>query len=99
MSGQRVAILDGSHSLFNTGLPGSSDQVQADIKPPVQEMGLQPIPNFRETVLQAVRESITSNSVSPRRIAPIDVGVVCDADAVRVLGKAIHLKVAAALKG
>jgi mediator of RNA polymerase II transcription subunit 14 len=86
MNGQRVAILDGSHSLFITDPPSSSMEMS---RSPVEGLSLQPIPQFQEIVLDAVREVVSSGEVSGK-IALIDVGVVCDADAVGALGRAMH---------
>ncbi|KAJ6602180.1 mediator complex subunit MED14-domain-containing protein [Mycena sp. CBHHK59/15] len=89
MSNQRVLILDGSHSLFNTG--PAEDR-------PGPDLGLQPIPRFREIVLDASREMVSSAAVSLGKIAPMDVGVVCETGIVRALGRAIHAAVVDVMK-
>jgi len=106
MKGQRVCILDGSHSLFDDASPAtisSSPQKQTTPLPSSSEgnehLGLQPIPNFREVVLDTAREVISSGRVELGKIAPIDVGVVCDASSVRAVGRAIHSRVLQQLKG
>jgi mediator of RNA polymerase II transcription subunit 14 len=101
MKGQRVCILDGSHSLFRPSsgpAPGpSSPQKQSaslsSVPEPNGKLGLQSIPRFQEIVSDAVREVISSGRVGSGTIAPIDVGVVCDTSAVRAMGRAIHSRV------
>lgn len=114
MTEQRVAILDASHSLFPPGNPpappppttrkgkkaaqaqthsrkNTADRVQVD-----DSMGLQPIPGLTEIVLDAIRDATSRGLVG--NLAPIDVGVVCDAADVGVLGRAMHDRVRARLK-
>jgi mediator of RNA polymerase II transcription subunit 14 len=101
MKGQRVCILDGSHSLFGPGADPatSSPKKHATVLPSVPDvndkLGLQPIPHFQEVVLDAVREVTSSESgrLELGKIAPVDVGVVCAASAVRAVGQAIHRRV------
>lgn len=81
MSDQRVLILDGSHSLYDTG-PSRPDG-----------LGLRPIPRFREIVLEAAREVLASGQTSPGKIVFLNVGVVCETAVVRALGRAIHTEV------
>jgi len=103
MTEQRVAILDGSHSLFPRGNPpkgkkaAATPQAQA---PPQDDsiLGLRPIPGIREIVLDAIRDVISTSTGPLGKVAPIDVGVVCDASAVRALGRAIHDRVQVRLK-
>lgn len=86
MTGQRVAILDGSFSVFD----------QAGSKNPTasaeQMLGLKPIPQFKDIVTDAVRDTISSGSVQPGTVAMIDVGVICRTENVCELGKSIYQK-------
>jgi mediator of RNA polymerase II transcription subunit 14 len=107
MTDQRVVILDGSRSLF---LPINQLSIQADgsgnnvTRPPAtsnsQDQGentssLQPIPGFDEIILDAIRDVTSTGTLG--KVAPIDVGVVCDASSVRAIGRAIHDRVRARL--
>ena len=109
MTEQRVAILDGSHSLFSTGNPpsisagGKEKLVQSTPSSKGSRgqdqggtLGLHAIPGFSEIVLDAIRDVASTRSLG--KVAPIDVGVVCDGSAVRALGRAIHDRVRARLK-
>ncbi|KAL0956179.1 hypothetical protein HGRIS_002339 [Hohenbuehelia grisea] len=58
-----------------------------------KELCLQPIPHIQDAVMDAVREVRASRGGAAGRIAPIDVGVVCDATAVRAFGRALHEQV------
>lgn len=86
MNGNRVAILDGSHSLF---AQKQSDD-RADSK-----LGLQPIPGFRDIVSSSVAEVMASEIITSGTVAAIDVGVICDTASVGSLGRTIHNKVLA----
>lgn len=119
MTEQRVAILDGSHSLFPPGPPsstlvsaaaaGKEKPTKAQPHPPPppltrkgqdeggSTLGLHPIPGFAEIILDSIRDVISMEG-SLGKLAPVDVGVVCDASAVRALGRAIHDRVRARLK-
>ena len=111
MTEGRIAILDASHSLFPAGNPPSSSssrKAKNAAQPPSRKgtrdqsrdesiLGLHPIPSFAEIVTDAVREVSSTGSVLGK-IAPIDVGIVCDAPAVRLLGRAVHERVRARLK-
>jgi mediator of RNA polymerase II transcription subunit 14 len=118
MTEQRVAILDGSHSLFLSGNPPSSladtkgkkaahqpssrknslNQGQNDHHHDDETLGLRPIPGFSQIVVDAIRDVTFTAHAPLGKIAPIDVGVVCDVSAVRALGRAIHDRVSARLK-
>ncbi|KAG6920079.1 hypothetical protein DXG01_010147 [Tephrocybe rancida] len=88
MTDQRVAILDGSFSLFDpTGSRGA--QIESE------ELGLKPIPQFKNIVTDAVRELITSGKAQPGKIAVVDVGALCDTAMVCDLAKTIYLGVVA----
>lgn len=93
MTNQRVAILDGSSSLYPS--PNS-------VKPPSESNsnsmpGLQPIPQFREIVTEVVKTALAAGDVQPGKIARVDMGVVCECTAVRRLAKAMHARVAEVL--
>ncbi|TFK44507.1 mediator complex subunit MED14-domain-containing protein [Crucibulum laeve] len=90
MSGQRVAIIDGSHSLFDGPLQPSD--------PAYTELGLQPIDNFRELVLEVIKDMLASGKLVLGTAAAIDVGVICNVSCVRLVGRAIHSKVLERLK-
>ena len=102
MKGQRVAILDGSYSLFGPqemGV-GKGKGTNGD------GLGLRPIPRFREIVQEAVAEVLLSGSASSHadgvvrgKIVPVDVGIVCNTDAVRAVARALHGRVAKELEG
>jgi len=123
MSEQRVAILDGSYSLFSPGnyhpppptLASAENEKSPQAQPqphphptPSTRNGqqderstiglLHPISGFAEIILDSIRD-VTSTGSSLGELAPVDVGVVCDALAVRALGRAIHDRVRARLKG
>jgi len=106
MTEQRVAILDGSHSLFPTGNPPSTlvgSKGKKTAQPPTKDqgpdqgtLGLHPIPGFAEMIVDAIRDTTSLGSLG--KIAPIDVGVVCGVSVVRALGRAIHDRVRAHLQ-
>ncbi|KAJ6497836.1 mediator complex subunit MED14-domain-containing protein [Mycena sanguinolenta] len=86
MTNQRVLILDGSHSLFNTGsLQQSEDNSD--------QLGLVPIPRFSNIVLEVVKGMLVSGAASPGKIAPLSTGVICQTDIVRTLSRAIYMAV------
>jgi mediator of RNA polymerase II transcription subunit 14 len=111
MTERRVAIIDASHSLFPAGNPPSSlssfkakNGAQPSSKKGTRDQGrdegtlsLHPIPGFAEIITDAVRDVSSTGSVLGQ-IAPVDVGIVCDASAVRPLGRAVHERVRARLK-
>ncbi|KAG6821038.1 hypothetical protein H0H93_007928 [Arthromyces matolae] len=85
MNDQRVAILDASYSVFD---PASS---KSPIKTSEEAvMSLKPIPKFSEIVANVVKSAVLSGSVQPGTVALMDVGIICDAVAVSVLGKLLH---------
>lgn len=96
MSNQRVVILDGSHSLFETK---SSDATTAlTIPEPVNDgLGLQPIHHFKDIVSDAVKEVMSSSDKLLGKIAVIDVGIVCEGAVVSVLARELHRRVLAQL--
>ncbi|KAI0356373.1 MED14-domain-containing protein [Trametes cingulata] len=98
MAGARVVILDGSHSLFDdssdsqairrsTG-PTASGKATASSS---NTAALQPIPDFPALVQDAIKAAV-SRGVSGQ-FAPIDIGVICDVAAVRVVGRMLYQKV------
>lgn len=102
MTEQRVVILDASHSLFTADDPLSMSNLKGKnvVRPPPTTeddvLGLQPIPGFAEIVMDSIRDVASTGTLG--KVAPVDVGVVCDASAVRALGKVIHDRVRARLK-
>ena len=86
MSNQRVAILDASHSLFDVQIPDKT----ARKEPEVDQLVLQPIPQFRDIVSDAARTRLDRKM---GKVAVIDVGVVCDATGVSMLTRVIHAQV------
>ena len=95
MTGARVVILDGSHTLFEDGVDGRSARRPVG-KPQVlatrdNSVALQPIPEFRALVREAIKAAV-ANGVRGQ-FAPIDIGVICDVAAVRVVGRMLHQKV------
>jgi mediator of RNA polymerase II transcription subunit 14 len=65
-------------------------------------LGLQPIPNFRGIIADALLEvAAESDEVggNMKMALSIDVGVVCDKDVVRAVGRAIHRRVWKELRG
>ncbi|KIJ05674.1 hypothetical protein PAXINDRAFT_21088 [Paxillus involutus ATCC 200175] len=98
LTGKRIAILDASHSLFQGAAAAPLSQDDSD------GFGFQPIPDFKAMVLDAVRStrplsSGAGMSTSRGKIAPIDVGVVCEGSAVGPVMKALHERVLKKLKG
>ncbi|KAF5386160.1 hypothetical protein D9615_002363 [Tricholomella constricta] len=89
MSGRRVAILDGSYSLFDPAA-STTPSTSSDTD---DTLGLRPIPQFTEIVTGVVRDMVSSERVQAGKIAVVDVGVICDTATVRDLGRAIHAKV------
>ena len=89
MSDQRVAILDASHSLFDVQIP---DKI-ARKGPEVDQLVLQPIPQFRDIISDAARTRLDTGNFKMGRMAVIDVGVVCDTAGVSMLTRLIHVQV------
>jgi len=89
MSNQRIAILDASHSLFDVQIPDKS----ARKEPGIDALVLQPIPQFRDIVSDAVRSHLDAAEIQMGKVAVVDVGAVCDATGVGVLARSIHAKV------
>lgn len=79
LTGHRVAILDGSQSLFGS-------QVKSE---ELSSFGIQPFEELDAIVQDAIRDT-TASGVPLGAIATVDVGVVCDVRIVRALGRSIH---------
>ncbi|CDO75529.1 hypothetical protein BN946_scf184871.g10 [Trametes cinnabarina] len=96
MAGARVVILDGSHSLFddqadNTPLRRLAGPFAKTSPARAQSAALQPIPDFPTLVQEAIKAAV-AHGVSGQ-FATIDIGVICDVAAVRVVGRMLHEKV------
>jgi len=85
MSDQRVAILDASHSLFDVQTRKGLDEVD--------QLVLQPIPQFRDIVSDTVRTVLGAGNFKLGKVAVIDVGVICDTTGVAMLTRLIHVQV------
>lgn len=92
MSDRRVAILDGSHSLFASSTPAMT--AASTNENPDTMLGLRPIPQFEQIVTSIVQGAISSGELQPGKVAIIGVGVICDTSAVKSLGQALHNAVA-----
>ncbi|KAH7915167.1 mediator complex subunit MED14-domain-containing protein [Hygrophoropsis aurantiaca] len=88
MTGQRIAIVDGVHSLFRKD---ESAAASPDV------FGLQPIPGFSSLVNDTVT-SVRTTKPNFGGIAPIDVGIVCDKRMVTVVARALHESILRRLK-
>ena len=85
---QTVAHSDRAWPRLVQSTPSSKDEGST--------LGLHAIPGFAGIVLDAIRDVASTRLLG--KVAPIDVGVVCDGSAVRALGRAIHDRVRARLK-
>lgn len=83
MSDDRISILDGSHSIFETN-------AKADLH---DALVLQPIPEFREIIQESIRDCVDSGSIAQRQTVCVDVGVICSGTAVGILGWEIHRRI------
>ncbi|KAI9567227.1 mediator complex subunit MED14-domain-containing protein [Boletus coccyginus] len=104
MTGKRIAILDASYSLFQgtPSQPDSGSGLDSYSNSDLDRIGLEPIPDFRTLVLEAVlatRPRIPEGGVGGRRIAPIDVGVVCEGGTIGPVIRALHERVLKKLGG
>ncbi|OCH90250.1 MED14-domain-containing protein [Obba rivulosa] len=99
MTGARIAVLDGSHSLFAphadaaaaapaSGKPNSKTGSSAGGADSDAGLLLQPIPDMKAIVLEAVKAAAEKGARG--QVAPIDVGVICDASAVRLVARALY---------
>jgi mediator of RNA polymerase II transcription subunit 14 len=89
MSDQRVAILDASHSLFDVQIPDKMARIELE----VDQLVLQPIPQFRDIISDVARTRLDAGSFKMGKVAVIDVGVVCNATRVSMLTRLIHAQV------
>jgi len=91
MTGQRVAILDASHSIFSPDptLTRGKAKVQN-----TQEFGflLQSIPGLKEILVDVLKEDVGNCVWS------VDVGIMCSVNAVKRVGKALHQRVLSKVK-
>ncbi len=83
-------ILDASNSLFQpedrpTAAPTRDNSVV-----------LQPIPNFR-SIVQAACKDVVAQHIG-RKIAPVDIGIMCDPSTVRAVTRALYERVRRCLK-
>ena len=110
MTDKRIAILDASYSLYQGAVvrpdpgsdPESHSHTRSDSDSDLEKVGFKPIPDFRTLVLDAVRATRPRTSESGhggRRIAPIDVGVVCEGDTIGPVVRALHERVLKKLRG
>ncbi|CAA7259201.1 unnamed protein product [Cyclocybe aegerita] len=95
MSGQRIAILDASYSLFDLEM---SDKAAMKVESTIDGLILQPLPDFRNIVAAAVRDGMNSGRLSKGKIAALEAGVVCNAGGVGYLIQVIHNQVLDRLK-
>ncbi|KAJ3517642.1 hypothetical protein NLJ89_g378 [Agrocybe chaxingu] len=95
MSGQRIAILDASYSLFDLEM---SDKAAMEVESTIGGLILQPLPDFRNIVAAAVRDGMNSGRLSKGKIAALEAGVVCNAGGVGYLTQVIHSQVLDRLK-
>jgi mediator of RNA polymerase II transcription subunit 14 len=104
MTDDRVGIFDASHSFhsFSSSSPvklekdASGDVVMSDTAVP--DSTLISIPDYSSIVLACVRQALASEDAVPGKIAPVDVGVICDKSSVKSLIRAVYSQVAAKLQ-
>lgn len=91
MTGQRVAILDASHSIFTpeSALPKGKAKAQNS---PENGFLLQPIPGLKDMLEEVLKEDFASD------VWMVDVGVMCRVDAVKRVGKALHHEVSSKVR-
>ncbi|KAF8447165.1 mediator complex subunit MED14-domain-containing protein [Boletus edulis BED1] len=101
MTGKRIAILDASYSFFQGSDSGAGPNTSHANQDP-DRIGLEPIPDFRALVLEAIRATrprTPESGIGGRRIAPIDVGVVCEGGTIGPVIRALHERVLKKLRG
>ena len=95
MANARVAVLDASHTFCeDAGGPGVGVK-RAPAPAKRDPWALQPIPDFRALVADAVKAAREQHVGGC--FASIDVGVVCDVASVRTIGHLLHQRVQAKL--
>ncbi|KAG2126062.1 mediator complex subunit MED14-domain-containing protein [Suillus clintonianus] len=88
MTGQRVAILDASYSLFGSSSPTSSSSTSSSSS---ELLSLLPIPDFKTLVIDAIQYVRMKDEHA--RVACIDAGVVCDSSVLKGVARALHERV------
>lgn len=84
MTGQRIAILDSSRSLFGSSSSPTSS-TSSDLH------SLLPIPDFEALVIDAIKSVRIKDEHA--RVAYIDAGVICDSSFVSGIARALHERV------
>lgn len=84
MTGQQIAILDASYSLFGS----SSSSISS---PSSELLSLLPIPEFKTLVTDAIKSVRIKDQHA--KVAYIDAGVVCDSSFVSGVARALHERV------
>ncbi|KAG2354230.1 mediator complex subunit MED14-domain-containing protein [Suillus spraguei] len=84
MTGQRIAILDASHTLFGSSFSSTPS-------PSSELLSLLPIPDFKTLVIDALKFVRIKDEHA--RVAYIDAGVVCDSSFVSGVARALHERV------
>ena len=92
MSDARVVIFDASNSLF----PPLYDSANVSSARPDSSLVLQTISNFRSLVAATCQDAASENK--GLKVTPVDIGVICDSTAVRVVGRLLYEKVRQTLK-
>ncbi|PIL36575.1 hypothetical protein GSI_00264 [Ganoderma sinense ZZ0214-1] len=100
MTGARVIVVDGSHTLFDeppTGDPRIARRPGGPSRSTslANTGALQAIPDFRALVAEAINDAVAQGVKG--QFAPIDIGVICDIAAVRVVGRRLYERVFARL--
>ncbi|KAF7315273.1 Mediator of RNA polymerase II transcription subunit 14 [Mycena indigotica] len=88
MSHHRIAILDGSHSVY--GVPSSAPEDKT------LSLCLQPIPRIETLILNALRT--LDSSASHGKVVLLSYGVICETQLVRTLGQAIYTAISETIK-
>lgn len=93
MSNGRVVIVDASNTLYP--LPNKKQASTSSLLPD-SKMTLRPIPNFKSLVIATYRDIPPTYKGS--KVTPVDVGIVCESAAVRMVGRTLYEKVRQGLK-
>jgi mediator of RNA polymerase II transcription subunit 14 len=91
LTGSRVAIFDASESLFRSAPPSQQQQDTKSGHPVPLSVGFRPIPGLGRAVYDAVAAGRGRGTV-----AGIDIGIVCDAADVVMVGEALWGSIARA---